>query len=218
LWIRLSSQFQVASVDSILVRYRLTPGSMSSKRERVLAGRLVVIERHLSLRAQATLSIGNRPFSRAYLTSVYESIQAHDEVQALNLLRTAVKLHPLILRDLETFYELALWDQPKGYRGDFASSPKPAAVEPKLFALLGGLFAEPTLPEEVHALRPRAIALAYRALGLISYGRRDMPAARRYLGRSLATCPSQLGERGVGTTFARSLLPPRLLLRSQEVT
>lgn len=212
-WLRLAHVTRVASLDAVLVRYRIRPGSMSGDATRMLANRLAVLEKHVGAPDDPASA---RPTARAHRDTALEYVQAGRMDEAATCLHTAVLLDPLVLDELETFYELALWNQPKGLRGDFATAPDPAAVEPQLFALLDRLLAGPSLPDGTRALRPRTYALAYRALGLISYGRRDLAAARRYFGRSLAAAPGQFADPAVVRVVARSLLPATLLPKAKE--
>lgn len=60
---------------------------------------------------------------RAYRSSALGFIQQGDDGEGWTLLAQAVRIYPGLVQRVDTFYELALGDQPKGYRGGARAGP-----------------------------------------------------------------------------------------------
>lgn len=212
MWLRLAKGTSVRGVDSILACYRLTNNSMSDDPARMLANRRAVLAKHIGPEAGNTAERDRRAYGRAYFVTALEYIQAHEEAAAVSCMRRAAELHPTLLTQVETFYELALWDQPKGARGDLQKMA-PAMNASRLVAFLDAIFAMPDLPAAVRLYQTQAYALAHEALGRISYGRRELADARRHWLRSAAALPKQIANPRMTALFAKSLLGERILPR-----
>ena len=88
---------------------------------------------------------------------------------------------PTYSRELDTFYELACGNQPRGYRG-WAELMEIDRNGAELFTRLDQLFSR--AQPEVACLKSTAYGNAYLALGMLSDQVDDWAVARRYLWRS----------------------------------
>ena len=123
MWLRIASRFKVIHTTKILTRHRILPGSMSTDPTRQFENRLQVVKKNFGAEPAPTGEWSGeqrRAYSRAYLVSAVEYLQAKNEVRAYECLRSMAIAQPALLARVETFYELACGDQPKGYRGEFA--------------------------------------------------------------------------------------------------
>jgi glycosyltransferase involved in cell wall biosynthesis len=216
MWLRMSRQFTILSTPRLLTRHRVLAGSMSSNPERMLTNRLVVLGRHFGAEPRDAAD-GNpaqrRAYARAYLTSAAEYLQVRDVDQVYHCLNRMAKITPDLLTELDVFYELALGDQPKGWRGDYSSLNLDWS-EQVMAQLLARLL------KEIAPVRPyRQIAYArfHYALALLHYGARQPAQARRHLWLSFSHRPRQAVDRHWQATLLRSLVPARLsnVLRSR---
>jgi glycosyltransferase involved in cell wall biosynthesis len=217
MWLRLAQKYKIVGIDRPLVRYRTLPNSMSSDPAYMLADRLSVLQKHLPLEAAQFLPEDiqwQEAYGHAYLIAAVEYLQKRDTDRAYDCLRHMVRVGPLMLTRLETFYELALGDQPKGYRGHFASLNLNRS-QPIVAALLSRLFAE---EPAAAPYRRMAYAQAYYAFGLLYYGSRLPGSARYHFWNSFVLRPQQITNHQWRTTFLRTLLPGRLmqLLRTRR--
>jgi glycosyltransferase involved in cell wall biosynthesis len=217
MWLRISQQFTIISTPRLLSRHRVLPGSMSSNPQRMLSSRLIVLNRHLGAEPKDAAH-GNptqrRVYARAYFTSATEYLQVRDVDQAFYCLNRMAEIAPDMLTELDVFYELALGDQPKGWRGDYLSLDLDWS-EQVVAQLLTRLV------NELAAIRPyrqTAYAQFHYALALLYYGARQFVQARRHLGISFLYRPRKVTDHHWRTTLLKSLVPARVLhaLRSKR--
>lgn len=208
MWLRIAALAPVLPLDRLLVRYRVRPGSMSGDPERMLRNRLRVLDKHARPAGADGPSQSRTAYGHAYLAAAVDLLQARQAERALDCLLQAATWQPALLGELGTHYELVFWDQPRGWRGDF-QRVDPVAAERLLMELLERLFDAPDLPPAAGMLRSSAMAMAYRALGLVCYGRRELGAARGYFVRSLAKAPRQALDSDFLLALARTCLGPR---------
>jgi glycosyltransferase involved in cell wall biosynthesis len=210
MWLRLAQSYKIVGLDKPLVRYRTLTNSMSSDPAYMLADRLRVLQKHLPLQAaqpSAEDSHRQEAYGHAYLIAAVEYLQKRDTDRAYDCLRNLARVGPLMLTRLETFYELALGDQPKGYRGNFASLDLNRS-EHIMTTLLSRLFAEDADAAMYHRM---AYAQTHYAFGLLYYGAWQSGQARYHLWRSFVNGPQQMADRQWRNTFLRLLLPSRLM-------
>jgi glycosyltransferase involved in cell wall biosynthesis len=209
-WLRIARQYKVIGIDKALVRYRVLPDSMSSDPAYMLADRLRVLQKHLEQNAANPIpksECEQVAYGHAYLIAAVEYFQRQDLEQAYDCIRNMVKAAPVMLTELETFYELGLGDQPKGHRGHFASLNLEWS-EQTIRTLLARLFREEPAAMPFYRI---AHAQFHYALGLLYYGARQTGHARRHLWRSLTYLPPQARDRQWRMTFLKSLMPTRLV-------
>jgi hypothetical protein len=210
MWLRISRRFEVRGSDAVLVRHKVLPGSMSANPSRMYATRLAVLGKHFGPEKKGGATrredgLKARAYGRAHLGSAVEFLQYGDRQQAGRCLLDMANACPALLTELPTFYELSFGRQPKGSRGDFASAPPDA--EASLVGLLDDLFQSAEIKPAALTRRQTARALAYQALGMLAYGARRFPEARRLFGRGLAEAPGRVGP-GILPYWLKSFLPP----------
>jgi glycosyltransferase involved in cell wall biosynthesis len=191
MWLRITKQYRVIGSSMVLTRHRILPGSMSTDPSRMLRNRISVLKKHFGLElmdGQKVDRIQRRVIGQAYLTSSVEYLQYQDIDNAYESFRKMAMTYPDSLKQLNTFYELGCGNQPKGYRGDFSTLDlqNNALV---LLNMLGKLFSDQLMSDALRIYQRPAYANAYIALGLLSYGARQMREARSYLLRAIFTAP-----------------------------
>ncbi|MDW8319665.1 MAG: hypothetical protein RMN53_17705, partial [Anaerolineae bacterium] len=133
-------------------------------------------------------------YAFAYRATALGYIAQHEPDEGWRFLRCAVETDPAILAQLSTFYELALGDQPRGYRGE-ARLVDLARNGADMLRRLDDLFV--SAPPSVQALRGLAYGNAYLALAMLSDQAGDWAAARRYMRRAIRCHPAFLRDPSV---------------------
>ena len=212
MWLRITSQFKVIYTTKILTRHRILPGSMSTDPTRQFQNRLSVVKKHFGAEpgpGGVWSEAQRRAYGRAYLVSAVEYLQVHNEVRAFECVYAMVNAYPSLLSQMETFYELGCGDQPKGYRGEFASVDVEHNYQ-VVMRLLEKLSHAPELHEFRHFKRI-AYANANYAFGLLAYGQDKTKAARRYFFGAIKYHPKFIFDRVVVGFVLRSLLGAKLI-------
>ncbi|MBP1599334.1 MAG: glycosyl transferase [Acidobacteria bacterium] len=218
MWLRISSRYAVVGTTGILTRHRILPKSMSSDPNRQARNRLAVMAKHFGpapAHDSQWTPPQRRAYGHAYLASVVDYLQAHDEARASDCLREMARIYPDLLTQFNMFFQLGCGDQPKGSVGDFATLEIERRAQ-MLIGLLDRLFGDPPMATLLSGYCDAAYANAYRALGALSYGARQFPATRRYLRRAVAADATLALDRRVISMFVKSLLGVRLINRLQH--
>jgi tetratricopeptide (TPR) repeat protein len=149
-----------------------------------------------------------RAFGFGYLASALLLLQQHRPDEAWRTLSTAVSVWPGLLGRLDTFYELACGDQPRGYRGQ-ADLLDVGRNGTEMLRRLDDLFAR--LGPALEPRRRTAYGSGYLALAMLSdqAGRRD--EARRYLLRAVGINPMLLVSYPVVRRLVKLCVRPRLV-------
>jgi hypothetical protein len=209
LWIRIAEGHEMQGIPEPLARYRVRPGSMSTDAARMHANRMQVLAKHFGP-PQGDVEWWpeekRRAFGFAYRAAALEHIQQKSPEQGWRFLTLAVRAWPDLLAKLETMYELACGDQPRGYRG------RPSSLDiqkngAEMISRLNGLFAQAGL--SLRPVRRAAYGNAYLALGLLSDLAAQPQAARGYLLRAIRTCPSLLVTSQLSRKLIKTYLGPR---------
>lgn len=219
MWLRISKRYKVLGVTNILTRHRILPHSMSTDPSRQTENRLAVIQKHFGrkpAREDEWSEDQRRAYGRAYLASTVEYLQARMADRAFDSFYNMVIACPPLLNQLNTFYELACGEQPKGYRGDFSSLDL-GASERNLMRLLEQFFRD---AGEYSRFKNTAYSQAYWALGLLNYGARRFGETRKLLFRAGLSNPLILLQRQYIVTFLKCFLSPQLVerVRGQRVS
>ena len=212
MWLRISSQFKVIYTTKVLTRHRILAGSMSTDPTRQHQNRMSVIKKHFGAEpgpGGVWSDEQRRAFGRAYLVSAVEYLQVHNEVRAFDCVYSMVNACPSLLSKMETFYELGCGDQPKGYRGEFASVDVEQNYQ-VVMRLLEKLSHAPEL-HEFKELKRTAYANAHHAFGLLAYGQDRSSLARRYFLRAVRYQPKLLLDREMIRFLLRSLIGAKLI-------
>jgi glycosyltransferase involved in cell wall biosynthesis len=211
LWLRISKEHPVQGIAEPLVRYRVQPASMSTDVERMHANRLAVLAKHfgqLEGEPQTWPEDRRRAYAFAYRTSALGYIGRGDTDEGWGQLRHAVEVEPGLLARLDTFYELALGDQPRGYRGD-AKALDVEASHAELRRRLDHLFTSASPSVQAH--KRVAFGNGYLALAMLSDQAGKWTAARSYMRRAVRICPALLRDRSVVRRLVKLHLGRRLV-------
>jgi glycosyltransferase involved in cell wall biosynthesis len=204
LWLRITAEDGVMlSIPEPLARYRVSVGSMSTNATRMHANRIAVLTKHFSPPQGDPLTWPagkRRGYAFAYRTAALGYIAQQEADEGWRYLAQAVELEPGLLRRLDTFYEVILGDQPRGYRG--AAGLLDISVNgAETLRRLGLLFASAS--PSVQALKGTAYGNAYLALAMLSDQAGDWAAARRYLQLGIRSYPPLLRDRTVVRRLAK---------------
>ena len=194
LWLRLCREFKFIGIPQVLVKYRIHAGGLSSNVEHMTQDRLKAIRKHFGPPEgdPATWPLNKRQaFAFAYRNAAVEYGMRSQPDDVRHFMRQAVATMPELLERLDTFYELACGEQPRGYRNqpallDMACSEKALFEQVELLLADGG--------PAVVARRGIAYGNAYLALGMLSDQAGQWSDARRYLLRAIRANPRFLGS------------------------
>jgi len=194
LWLRLSRQLRFHGIDACLVRYRVHPGSMSSNAARMHANRLAVVAKYFGP-PDSPVATWSEEKRRAYGFALRGSARNYIEQQHVDegwkLLGEAIIYWPRLLERLDTFYELALGDQSKGYRGK-ADQVDLDRSGPELFDRLVALL--DSADATVRTLRSSALGTAHLSLAMLNDQAGNWAEARKHLVRAISFRPRFLSD------------------------
>lgn len=206
LWLRITGQGGLFHfIPEPLVRYRVAPESMSTNAGRMHANCMAVLTKQFGTpdgdpRSWPTEKRHGYAFT--YRSAAYGYIAQQEADQGWRHLARATEIEPGLLHRLDTFYELALGDQPRGYRGE-ATLVDIAANGAELLRRLEALFA--AAGPAVQALKGPAYGNAYLALAMLSDQAGDWSAARRYMIQAARHNPQQISAPFLRRLFKLSL-------------
>jgi tetratricopeptide (TPR) repeat protein len=203
LWLRITERYSMHGLAEPLAYYRVYPGSMATQTAGMHANRMSVLTKYFGPPegdATAWPEEKRRVYGFAYRTTALGYMQQGEPDEGWKYLAQAVETWPWLLQRLDTFYELACGDQPRGFRGradmlDIEANG--GEMLRRLETLLAG--SSPGL----RALRPAAVGNAYLALAMLSDQAGDWSAARRYLLKAAHCNPSLLRDRRVLRRLAK---------------
>ena len=192
LWLRISEQHLMASLPDILARYRVYPGSMATNAARMYSNRMAVLAKHFGPPEGVVVGWPDEKrcaYAFAYRITALGCIAQDEMDEGWRYIRQAAETYPGLLARLDTFYELACGNQPRGYRG-YAKTLDIAANGEEMLRRLDALFASASPP--IQALKGAAYGNAYLALAMLSDQARDWSAARRYIRSAITAYPKLL--------------------------
>ncbi len=204
LWLRITANGgAMLTIPQSLARYRVYPGSMSTNAGRMHANRMAVLTKHFGPpEGDPTLWPAEKRtgFAFAHRAAALGYIAQHDPDEGWRHLHQAVMIEPSLLQRLDTFYELALGDQPRGYRGlahllDIERNGR------EMLGRLDALFAE--VGEPVRAYRSAAYGNAYLALAMLSDQAGEWRDARAYFYQAVRRHPALLRDPAVLRRFLK---------------
>lgn len=213
MWLRIADRYKVLGVTNILTRHRILPHSMSTDPSRQTENRLAVIEKHFGPKPQIDQEWSEtqrRAYGQAYLASSVEYLQAQMLDRAYESFKNMGVSCPSLLTRLNTFYELGCGDQPKGYRGDFASLNL-VSNSRRLIEMLDRFFEEGKSLSDFSHLRRAAYSQSYFALSLLFYGSRHFAEARRYLLCAVFSDWRLLLNRTFVSSLFKSFVHPKII-------
>jgi len=195
LWLRIQAGGgAIATFPDILARYRMLPGSAYTNVPLMHSSRMPVLTKMLSA-PEGDPSMWSadkrRAYALAHRAAAIGYLQRRETELAWYWMSESATTWPDVLTRLDTYYELALGDQQRGYRGvaHMLDIPKNGA---EMIRRLGLLFAEGG--SAVQLLRRRAYGQAYLALAILCDQAGEWRQARGYLLRAAWSYPPLLSD------------------------
>jgi glycosyltransferase involved in cell wall biosynthesis len=185
LWLRISRNHVFRGIPDVLANYRVHAGGLSDDIDHMLEDQKQAVSKHFGPDVGAPDSWPDdkrRAYAFAYRTVALGYIGRGDTDEGWGQLRHAVEVEPGLLARLDTFYELALGDQPRGYRGDSMTFDTELSHR-ELQRRLDSLFASVAPPLQAH--KDVAFGNTYLALAMLSDQAGQWNAARRYMRRAI---------------------------------
>lgn len=209
LWLRMSHRFRMRGIPEVLARYRVYPGSMSTNTAKMHACRISVLVKNIGPPDEIASCWSTKKrsvYAFAFRHTALDYLLQREYDKGWDILLHAVEISPSIITRLDTFYELALGDQPRGYRGD-ARLVDINANGTEMLQRLDDLFvlASPL----VQVQKSSAYGNAYLALAMLSDQAGDWQAARRYLRNALWAHPALGRDKSVVRRSVKLLLGQR---------
>jgi glycosyltransferase involved in cell wall biosynthesis len=190
-WLRISEGHSMHGFDALLVYYRVYPNSMSTNAADMHAGRMSILDKHFGPpngNPNTWTADKRYAYGFAYRATALGYIAQEEADKGWRYLQRAAQVYPSLLRRLDTYYELVLGSQPRGYRE--ARSVNITNHGAELLCRLSTFFVATT--PAIRAMRRLAFSNAYQALCMLSDQAGDWPAARRYMRRAIWLDPSLL--------------------------
>ncbi len=214
LWLRVTAHGAMQCLPAVLAGYRVNPGSMSTNAGRMHTNRLRVLSKQVGPAEGDPArwpAHKRKAYGFAYRLAAFGHVQQGEPDTGWDYLWEAVTAWPALLARVDTFYELACGDQPRGQRGH-VPAPMLQANGTEMMARLDGRFAGAS--GDVLALRATAYAHGYLALAMLADRAGDWGLARNYMLRACRSDPALLAN---GNHLRRllkvTLIHPRLLQR-----
>jgi hypothetical protein len=179
----------------------------------MLINRLAVLRKNLGAEPDVNedrSGCKSRSYGRAYLGSCVEYLQYGDRTEAFMCLQKMALICPLLLTQVDTFYQLGCGDQPKGSMGHFASIDLQNNAQ-VLITLLNQLFEHRETRDLLRDYRKAAYANAYLAMALLSYGARKFTETRMFLFNSAIANPRVIFKSQSALLLLKSFVSPKLL-------
>lgn len=212
MWLRLTERFQFVGIPQPLVAIRVHATNTMADIDTFCQARLTLLKKRFGvLQNNARISPENSriAYGYTYRTIATKYVENGQPELGWSHLMKAVVHHPRILAQSDTFYELALGTQPRGYRGDVARLDI-VANGTEMLSRLEVLFASANVAE-VQALRGIAFGNAYLVLAMLSDQAGQWRPARRYILRSLRSYPAFVFRPGFVRRLAKLLLGKHLI-------
>jgi len=183
LWLRLLPKYSFIGTNDCLVRYRLHGSSLSANLEGMHKAARATIEKNFgdeNGRLMDWSSGKRRAFAGLYRYQTLTFVQRQNNWQAAssNLLH-ALQIDPILAKDIDLFYDLAMGSQPLGYRGTpHLLDLKNNAIQ--ISEMLTEIFKDSAFASQ-KSLRHHTFGTAYFALGLVAYNTGQISLARKFL-------------------------------------
>ncbi len=193
IFLRLAKGCTIVGIPIPLVRYRVHGSSAMNHVDTLCRFRLEVPRKHFGPEEGDPLTWPDekrRAYACAHRFVALTYIQAGRPEQGWRSLERAVAIWPGLLGRLDTLYELACGDQPRGQRGE-ANLIDIDRNGAELLRRLDALFAQGGA--RLAPVRRAAYGNAYLALSMLSDQAGRWAAARRYLRQAILANPRLLG-------------------------
>jgi glycosyltransferase involved in cell wall biosynthesis len=217
-WLRILPEHEFIGSSECLVRYRLHGDSLSANPTGMQQATRQVIEKHFGPddgRWPNWSWEKRRAYGGVYRYHLLTSVQREDDWgKGALFLRRALQVDPTLAEDLDLFYDLALGNQPPGFRGtSYQLNLKNNAAQ--ISSLLFRVFDSTSTPD-IEVMRRRAYGTAFFALGLVAYNTGRHSLSRHFFVRALRFRSDLLRDRRLAENLIKSLLPPSLLDKTKR--
>jgi glycosyltransferase involved in cell wall biosynthesis len=195
-WLRVTRRHILQGLPHALARYRVRPNSRSFDACKMHESRMRVVAKHFGpLRDHGVgcPRAKREAYAYGYRAAALDMIRDGHRDDAWRLLASAVDVLPELLERVDTFYELAVGDQPRGWRGQ-ADCMDLDANGTDMLARLDGLVAGASQP--VRQRRSKAFGRAHLALSMLHQHAHGWNAARRHLVLAIGADPWLVASRG----------------------
>jgi hypothetical protein len=191
-----------------LVRYRLHSNSLSVDASGQQETTRAIIENHFGPddgQPQNWTAEKRRAYGGVYRLYVLTSVQRQNDWQAASrYLKIALYNDPTLAMDLNFFYDLALGNQPPGYRGtSYHLNLEENAA--RIACLLANVFTLPLSPE-LNAVHRQTLGTAYFAIGLAVYNLGTRSSSRNYFIKALCYRPGLIFDARLVGDFLKSFV------------
>ena len=197
MWLRLAKDFTIAGLPAPLVRIRVHDGNTVQDTAAFSRYRLALVQKHygsLDGSPSKWTEEKKRAVALAYREAALTYSQDGQLAEKRQYLDKAILVWPELLSRLDTFYELACDEQPRGYRGH-ATSLDIEGTSTAMLQWLDGLFAR--AGSTLEPLRRNAYGNAYLALSMLSDQSGRWQEARRHMSQAIKANPRLLGSSSV---------------------
>jgi glycosyltransferase involved in cell wall biosynthesis len=206
LWLRICRAHKFIGIPKELIKYRIHAGGLSSNVQHMTDDRLKAVRKHFGPPdgAAAAWPIGKRrAYAFAYRTAAFEYNIQDKADEAWRYLEQAMATWPDICQRLDTFYEMACGNQPRGQRGavNLLDIERNGS---ELIGRLDRLFSQ--APSEIAPLKGVAYGNAYLALAMLSDQAEQWGAGRRYLRQAVRAEPRLAASPNVMYRYLKLLL------------
>jgi glycosyltransferase involved in cell wall biosynthesis len=194
MWLRITRRFRIGGIPQILASYRVHSGNTVKNLEALTESRLTMTAKHfgeLADEAEQNPPERRRAFAFAYRRATLYAVESGKPDLAARYLRRAVELYPPLLERLDTYYELALIDQPLGQRGLVKGLDMRTRGDVLVARI--ALLLEQT-PGISPTLRRTAWGKTYLALGMLADQAGDWSLARSYMMRAASADPAMVRD------------------------
>lgn len=189
-WLRLTAADGVLlSVPQTLARYRVSVESMSTNAARMHTNRMAVLTKQFGAPEgdpKAWSPEKRNAFAFAYRAAALGYFAQHEIDIGWHWLSRAAETDGEIITRLDTFYELALGDQPRGYRGE-AKLLDLQLRERELLLAMEKLFASAS--DDIRRLRCVAYGNLFLALAMLNDQAGNWTVARQQLLAAIRSNP-----------------------------
>lgn len=215
LWLRFAKDGnRFVGLPDCLVLYRLHGSSLSTDLVSGQRAALAAANKHFGPdddRWDAWSANKRRAYGGAYRYCALKAVLRQDDWRACaDNLRRAILIDPSLAGDIDMYYELALGNQPPGYRGTrFRLNLENNAS--RLLQTLAEIFG-PSAPPELQALRGEAFDAAHYTLLLVAYNTGKYHLCPRFMREAVGHNRAMLAHSGALSLTAKSFI--RRVLRA----
>jgi hypothetical protein len=213
LWLRIAPEHDFVGTSACLVRYRLHENTFSANPSAMQKAVKSVVEKHFGPdngNSQSWSWEKRRAYGGVYRYQLLTSVQRKDDWgSTTGFLRRALQIDPTLAQDLDLFYDLALGNQPPGFRGtsyqlDLRNNASQIAY------LLSRVF-DSASTQDLRAVRRQVYGTALFALGLVAYNTGQRSFSRQFFVEALQYRPGLSRDPRLTGNLIKSFVSPSLL-------